>query len=109
MHRVHSPGLDKFEKRALWDEVLKDFETSELGATQYCRRHKLRYGNFCYYHREHKKKQISTFIPVITPVISQPVIPKQIKIVTDKLTFHLPVDLEPKQFISIIKGITTGC
>ena len=108
MHPVHTAVLSKAEKRAMWDKILNEFAQSDLVAAAFCREHQIKYDNFAYYLHEQRRKKSSKFIKVSTsapPTTTS----SHIKIVTDKLTIHIPANLTAEQITNIVKGVSAGC
>lgn len=109
MHRIHSDELDLDEKRALWDEILADYDKSNLSASAFCRKHKIKLQNFTYHKIKYDKNKLRKFIPVGDHTEIDTLEIKRVIVATGKLTIHLPVDLEPYELAKIIKGVTMGC
>jgi hypothetical protein len=106
MHRVHSESLSKQEKRALWDEIIQDYFSSQQSVREYCEIHGLKSDHLSYYVHSHKKKHSSKrFIPVNLGNIST----DMFSVEYDSLIIRLPINT-PSDFLrQLISDLKASC
>ncbi len=55
---------DKANSENYWQQLIEDFNGSNLTRSVYCRKHQINYDNFNYWYRKSKKQSASFLIPV---------------------------------------------
>jgi hypothetical protein len=105
MHAVHNNGLNKAEKRKIWDEIINDYTNSGLSIRQYCEQHAIKYDNLAY-HVYKKRKKIfapqNQFIPV---QIESSATLNQYCIRFNDIEIILPEMFKPAEVTSLIQAV----
>jgi hypothetical protein len=111
MHRVHNESITKQEKRAIWDELILDYLSSEKTMKAYAEHHGLRLDHLGYYVASYRKKQavlqktISNFIPVATTVSSS----QEIRVTNGALSCYFPITTPPAIMSILLKSLGDAC
>lgn len=103
MHRVHSDEISRKAKRALWDEIIQDYLSSDERAGAYCERHGLKSDHLYYYVSSYRRKQrsVQPFIPVEAPAMVNR--PSSIEFTLGSLQVSLPSDISLALLDSVLK------
>ena len=76
MHRIHTENLTNSEKKALWLNIIEEYEHSGLSQKKFCEKNQIKFDLFSYHYRSKRQrgqKQAMTgsikFIPVVPEAI----------------------------------------